>query len=147
MYELLLTIHLLAAMIWVGGATALNVMATRAAPETRAVMVPHFEFFGNKVIGPTSGILLLAGFGLVAELDLNVDETWIVLALIGWVVSGIIGFAVLGRFGKEIGEAMTATPPDFARSETLYGKLLMWSRIDLLLVVLIVVDMVVKPGS
>ena len=147
MYEFLLTIHLLAAMIWVGGATALNVMATRAAPETRAVMVPHFEFFGNKVIGPTSGILLLAGFGLVAELDLSVGDTWILLALIGWVVSGIIGFAVLGRLGKEIGEAMTATPPDFARAETIYGKLLMWSRIDLLLVVLIVVDMVVKPGS
>lgn len=147
MYELLLTIHLLAAMVWVGGATALNVMATRAAPETRAVMVPHFEFIGNKVIGPTSGILLLAGFGLVAELDLSVGETWILLALIGWVVSGIIGFAVLGRFGREIGEAMSATPPDIARSETIYGKLLMWSRIDLLLVVLIVVDMVVKPGS
>ena len=146
MYELLLTIHLLAAVVWVGGSVALTVLAGRLAPEDRRTMAPHFAWYGERVITGTAVVLLLAGFGLVAELDhVEITDAWILIALAGYAASFAIGAGFLGPAGKRI--ATLADAGDFAGVESTYQKLLSLSRIDTLIVLLVVIDMAVKPGA
>jgi uncharacterized membrane protein len=146
MYELLLAIHLLAAVVWVGGSVALTILAGRISPESRRDVAPHFAWYGERVITGAAVVLLLAGFGLVAELDsVGIGDLWVILALVGYFASFAIGAGVLGPAGKKI--AQQGEAGDFAGVEATYQRLLTFSRIDSLIVLLVVVDMAVKPGG
>jgi uncharacterized membrane protein len=58
LYELLLAIHILAAVIWVGGATALQVLAFRTVRTDDGARIAYFageaEWVGMRVFFPTS---------------------------------------------------------------------------------------------
>ena len=143
MYELLLAIHLLAAITWVGGSIALTILAARVAPAERQVVAPHFSWYGSRVITAAAVLLLIAGFGLVAELGhVEIGDLWVILALAGYVASFILGVAVLGPVGMKL---ENATDP--AEANTLFSRLLSVQVVDTLIVVLVVIDMAVKPGG
>jgi uncharacterized membrane protein len=143
MYELLLAIHLLAAIVWIGGGYALTVIGTRAAPEDRGTLAPYFNWYGGKVIPAAAAVLILAGIGLVLELDYaGFGDLWIILAIVGWLISGILGTMFIGPTGAKLESA--ATPEE---AGALYGRLLTYNYVDAVVVTLVVIDMVVKPGS
>jgi uncharacterized membrane protein len=83
LYELLLAIHLLAAVIWVGGATSLQVLAIRATgsgdPVRMATFAGEAEWVGMRIFMPSSIVVLLAGIALVLEGSLGFDRLWILL--------------------------------------------------------------------
>ncbi len=142
MYELLLAIHLLAAITWIGGGYALTLLATRMKGDDRMVAAPHFNWYGGKVIPAAAGVLILAGIGLVNELDsVEIGDLWVILGIVGWLVSGFFGVVLIGPLGEKI---QTATG---AEREALYQRLLTVSYIDAVVVTLVVLDMVFKPGS
>ena len=146
MYELLLAVHLLAAVVWVGGSVAITILAARLAPEDRRSVAPHFDWYGSRVITGAAVVLLIAGILLVNELDyVEIGDLWVILALIGYFISFAIGAGVLGPAGKRI--ATMSDSGDVAGVEATYQRLLTFSRIDSLIVLLVVIDMAVKPGS
>lgn len=147
MYEVLLFVHLMTAIVWLGGSVALHVIAVRLPREGRGVVLPQLAFYGDKIIGPAAGVLLLAGLGLVAEIGYSITEPFVLIGLAGWLASGYIGFALIGRTGERIETEMKEAPGDPAGIDVLYGKLLTWSRIDLAIVTLVVLAMVVRPGT
>ena len=143
MYELLLTLHLLGAIIWVGGSIALAILSTRFAGPDRATIAPQFSWYGGTVMTAGAVVLLLAGIGLVLEVEgYDFSDLWIAIGIAGWVASAVIGGGMLGPLGKK---AQAATDP--AEREAILDRLNTVARIDTLLVVLIVVDMAVKPGG
>jgi uncharacterized membrane protein len=147
MAELLLILHLVGVIVWVGGGLALNVIASRTPPEHRAVVMPQFEWYGSRVLNLGALLVILAGFGLVAEYDLSITEPFILVGLAIFVVSGAIGSAVIGRSAKELTELGSAPgPPDIPTMDRLYRKIVLFSRFDLVLMLAAIVDMVVKPG-
>jgi putative copper export protein len=146
MYELLLAVHLLAAVVWVGGTVALTVLASRISPADRLAVAPQFAWYGERVITGAAVVLLIAGFLLVNELDsVQIGDLWIILALIGYFASFAIGAGFLGPAGKRI--ATLGEAGDLAGVESTYQKLLTFSRIDTVIVLLVVIDMAVKPGG
>ena len=146
MYELLLAVHLLAAVVWVGGSVALTILAGRIGPEHRRAVAPHFDWYGSRVITGAAVVLLLAGIGLVNELEsVEIGDLWVILALIGYFISFAIGAGVLGPAGKKI--ATMSEAGDTGGVEATYQRLLTFSRIDSLVVLLVVIDMAVKPGA
>ena len=146
MYELLLAVHLLAAVIWVGGTVALTVLAGRIGPEDRRTVAPQFAWYGERVITGAAVVLLLAGFGLVAELEfVEITDPWILIALVGYAASFAIGAGFLGPAGKRI--AALSEAGDLSGVEATYQRLLTFSRIDSVIVLLVVIDMAVKPGA
>ena len=146
MYELLLAVHLLCAVVWAGGSVALTILAGRIDPEQRRGIAPHFDWYGSRVITGAAVVLLLAGFGLVRELDhVEIGDLWVVLALVGYFLSFVIGVAVLGPAGKRI--ATMSEAGHAGGVEATYQRLLTFSRIDALIVLVVVVDMAVKPGG
>lgn len=142
MYELLLAIHILAAVVWVGGTVALSLLGRRVAPAERQMIAPHFSWYGARVITGAAVVLLLAGFGLVAELDhVGFGDLWIILALIGYFISFALGAGVLGPLGKKLEKAS-----DPEEADHLFSRLMRVQYVDTLIVVLVVIDMAVKPG-
>ena len=147
MRDFLLIVHLLAVATWIGGGLALNVITTRTPPEHRAQVIPQISWYGNYVLTGASVVLILAGFGLVAEDDISLGSTWILIALAIWIVSGAIGGGVIGKAAEKLKELATADgPPDVAQMQSLYNRIILFSRLDILLLVGALVDMVTKPG-
>ena len=69
-YEFLLTVHVLCAVIWVGGAVMMHVfgrLATKDGPEPQLIFTQHSIRLGNLIFAPLSVILLVAGVLLVDE--------------------------------------------------------------------------------
>ena len=148
MRDFLLIVHLLAVVVWIGGGIALNTITTRTPPEHRPQVIPQISWYGNKVLTGSSVVLILAGFGLVAELDISLGSTWIIIALVIWVISGAIGGAVIGRAAEKLQALANADgPKDVAQMESLYNRIILFSRLDILLLIGALVDMVIKPGA
>ncbi len=147
-YTILLAVHLLTAVVWVGGGVALNVLAARALrsddPARMAATLSDVGFFGTRIIPPASGILLLAGIGLVFEADYGFDA-WIIFGLLVWLFSGGMGTGFFGPESARLRDLVSAQgqTPDFNRR---LSRLVNLSRLESGLLLLVVVDMAVKPG-
>jgi hypothetical protein len=94
---------------------------------------------------PASLLLIVLGFVLVHQADW--DWTfWLVFALVVWVLSFALGIAFLspesGRIGTLIEERGSADPEVQRRLQ----RILLASRIELLFIALVAMDMVLKPG-
>ena len=146
-YELLLTIHVLAAALWFGSGIATTVLAYRfrAAPEP---LFGQYSVAANWWAGrahPAAAVvILLAGFGMLAEADISIGETWIVLALVFWVALMALGGGAVGPTATKLAETATGggTATDIA---PLTSRLLLLMRIESVLLVIVIAIMVAKP--
>lgn len=149
-YELLKTIHVLAAVIWVGGAAATQVYAIRASrsdePGRIALFARDAEWIGTRIFLPMSLILVATGFGIIADVDYDY-EAWIVIGLAAWAASALTGAAFLGPESGRIAGAIDRDGPESPEAQRRIKRIFVISRIELLILLLIVVDMVVKPGA
>jgi uncharacterized membrane protein len=150
-YELLLFVHVLAAVVWVGGAMSLQVLAIRAERSADGGRIANFateaEWVGSRVFLPSSIVLLLAGIGLTLEGDWGFTTPWVLLGLIAFGLSALTGSLFLGpesgRIGKMIADVGPQDPDVLARIKRIF----LVSRIELVVLLFIVFDMTVKPGS
>src|SRR3712207_1045123 len=102
LYEILLFFHILAAIVWIGGALVLNVVTARMARGELGVVVPHFAWYASRVIAASSLVLIVAAFGLVADGDWSLGEPWLIIALVIFLASGFIGGGLLGKTANQI---------------------------------------------
>ena len=149
LYEWLLFGHLVFAMTWVGGDVmlqALSLRALRAGPERTVAFTADVEWVGLRILTPAGLLVVALGFGLVAEGSRSLSDFWILAGLIVWALSFLTGATFLGpetgRISK-LAEASDAGDPEVQRR---ISRVLLFSRIELVLLILIVFDMVVKPG-
>src|SRR4051795_7154445 len=97
-YQFYLSVHILAAVVWVGGATITQVYAARAmadpSPERLAGFARDAEFAGKTMFTPASLVLVVFGFLLVNEGNWSLGSTWLIVALAVFAAS----FAVVVGF-------------------------------------------------
>jgi uncharacterized membrane protein len=146
LYELLLFAHLTFVAVWVGTDAVLQVLSFRAfasGPERTAALMADVEWLGNRVLVPSA--LLVVGFGVWMVLDnpaWEFSQTWVSLGLASFIAgAGFLG-PETGRLSKLL-ETRSADDPDVERR---IRRVLLVSRIELVLLVLVIGDMVVKPG-
>jgi uncharacterized membrane protein len=149
-YEWLLFFHIAAAIVWLGGGVAIQVLAIRANrtdDTARMVTIAHeAEWFGTRVFLPSSLLVLVLGIILTLDGPWDFGQTWIVLALIGYGLSFVTGAAFLGPESGRIGKLLAAEGPDSPAVQARIQRIFLVSRIELVLLYLIVLDMAVKPG-
>jgi uncharacterized membrane protein len=149
LYNWLLFAHILAAMVWVGGAVvlfALSIITLRTRdPQTIARFVRALPILGPAVLAPaTIGVV---GFGAWLVLDSDsweFGQTWIVVALALFAVAFVVGAAFQSR--AALGAERALDRGDDAEA---LRQLERWVRgYGLVLVLLLVIawDMVFKPG-
>ncbi len=103
MYEFLLAVHVLAAVIWVGGAVTLHIFgrfATKEGPERQLAFTGESIRIGNMVYAPLAVVLLIAGILLVDEVGYSYGDPWITIGFLGFLVSFVLGGRLL-RAGRQ----------------------------------------------
>lgn len=150
LFEALLTIHILAAVVWVGSNFCQQFFAMRAkrrGPEAMGVFAQDVEWYGQRFNIGASLVLILSAFPLASEGGYDLGEPWILFAIAAWITSFIVGAAFLGPTSKKVGLALAASGGSVtAEAQAGLDRLFMVARMELVLLVLVVIDMAVKPG-
>lgn len=149
-YEFFLFIHISMAVIWVGGGFLLQILALRVIgtgdDARKAAFAGDAEVLGMRVFAPASALLLLAGIALVLNGNWSWSEPFILGGLVIWAISFAAGIAYLGPSSGRIKAEISANGMS-ARAQELIGNTLRYSRIELVLLWIVVFMMVVKLGT
>jgi hypothetical protein len=150
-YELLVTVHVLAAIVWVGSdihAQFLGVRAQKRGAEATATFALDMADWGNRALIASSLLLIITGVLGVIEGPWEFSQAWISIGLTVWVIGFVLGAGFFGPTLKRIsgyvaedGGVMTE------RSEVLWSRVILATRIQLVLLVIVVIAMVTKPGA
>ena len=150
-YEILLFVHVLAAMIWLGGATMFHVMVERAAAADDPVRIRGLmgdaEHLAKTYFIPSTLIVLVMGIWLVLEGGWGFEQPFVLGGIAGIVVTTAVGAGVLGPTSMRIAARITEVGGLDQGIRDQIAKLKNISRADLLLLVIIVFLMTTKPGT
>jgi uncharacterized membrane protein len=150
MYQLLVYLHILGGVTWVGGAIyaqALGIKVSRSEDPTELpAMARHLEVLGLVVFLPASLVVIVTGVVMTVQ-QWSFGQLWIALAVALWVLSAALGAIYVGpRIGK-VGRLFEAEGPDSAAARDLLGRLFLVSRLELVSFAVILALMVFKPGA
>ena len=150
-YQWLLTAHILAAVVWVGGAFTVQMMAIRVVrdpdPARLAGFARDVEMIGMRVFLPSSLVLLVFGFWLVHEGNWSLSAGWLTFGLVVIAISIVTGAAFLGPESGRIAKVIDAEGPASPDARRRINRIFLVSRVELVLLLLVVVAMAAKPGS
>jgi uncharacterized membrane protein len=145
-------VHVLAAVVWVGGACAVQVYALLAVRTKDPVRVAAFagdtEFVGTRIFIPASLILLVSGLLTVHESGgaWSYRQGWVQFGLAIVLLSIVVGAGYLGPESGRIARATEAHGVASAEVQARIRRIFLVSRIELVLLLCVIFDMVVKPG-
>jgi uncharacterized membrane protein len=150
MYQALLYVHIVCAVIWVGGAFFSQLLALRVERATKPSEPPppgrNLEFLGMRVFLPASILLVLAGAAMVAQ-QWGFGQTWVAVSMGLWLVSVIAGALYIGPRTKKVAELFEAEGPASTAARGLLGRIFLVSRLELVSFAVIIALMVFKPGA
>lgn len=150
-YQTIVFVHVLAAVAWVGGDILLQLMGYRIQrtndPERMGQFGRDVEYLGLRFIMPCSIVLILAAIALIWYGPYGLSATWVKLAIVGYVITLVTGAAYLGPASGKIGRLLRTKSADDPEVARLLSRLLLVSRLDLVVLILLVALMVFKPGS
>ena len=150
-YDWFKSLHVLAAVLWVGGNVTLVTYAfltlRQNDPAEAASFARKAGLIGERFFTPMSLIVLAFGFGLMenSASPWTYDQFFVIFALAGWAASTLIGVLFLGPEAKKLGKLMPTRPPDDPEIQYRIRRILMIARIDAILLVAIVFVMTAKP--
>lgn len=149
-YQAYLAVHILAAVVWVGGALAVQVFATRAIragdSQRMATFASDAEWIGTRIFMPAAFVLVVFGFLLIHEANWDY-KGWIVAAIVVWAASFVTGAAFLGPESGRLKTAISRDGMDSPEVAQRIRRISAVSRVELVFLLLIVLDMALKPGS
>ena len=148
-YEFLKFVHILMAVVWVGGALALQVLAFRIQRENDGLRLAAFSrdagFLGERVFGPASGVLLLAGILMVVD-AWEFGDTFVIIGLLGFAATVVTGLFFLTPESKRLGKLIEERGPADPDAQGAIKRLIAISRVDAVVLIVVIFNMVVKPG-
>lgn len=149
LYEFLLTVHVLSVILWIGGGSLLHILFIRFRAARDFTTTMHLgeqaEKLGKTYFMPLSILTLASGVFLVLEGDWGFEHLWILLGLAGIVVSSVIGAAFIGPSAGKIARLAAEKGLEDPAVQAESDRIMLLSRIDLVILILVVLNMVVKP--
>lgn len=150
LYEFLLFVHVLMAVVWVGGDVAIQVLAVRATrskdPVRTAALTGDIEWMSLRVFMPASILLIIFGIWTASEGNWDFGQAWISIGFAAFLFSFFLGMAFLGPESgriKRLVKDRSFEDPEVLRR---IGRILVFSRIELLVLIVAIWAMVAKPG-
>jgi uncharacterized membrane protein len=143
-------LHVLMAIIWIGGGLMIQLFAFRVLKENDPGRMASFtkdvEFIGMRTFVPSSLILVVLGFVLMHQGNWA-WHFWAIFAIVVWALSFVSGAFWLGPESGRIGKLIEERGGVDAEVKRRVERLLLTSRVELVLIALIAMDMVLKPGA
>jgi uncharacterized membrane protein len=150
-YTFFKSIHVIASVVWVGGAVMVQAFAFRILrtgdAKRQADFAKDSEIIGMRLFIPSTLILFLAAIGLMANGNWPWGQNWTVLGLIAFVLSFVIGAGFLGPESGRIAEAIEKGGPESPEAQMRIRRILTVSRAELVVLLAVIVNMVVKPNG
>lgn len=148
LYQWLMFLHVLAAMVWVGGLVLLVALSTHILRKVDQEEIARFSAslrrIGPLVLAPATIAVVSLGIGLVLDSNQwHFSQGWIVLALALFAVAFLIGAAFQSRAAIGLERAI-----ETGNQEEAVRQLRRWAwgmRLILALLVIVTWDMVAKP--
>jgi uncharacterized membrane protein len=149
-YNSLKLIHVLAAIAWVGAGAYAQVYASRLSATRNlpglATFAKQLEKIALIYIMPASILVIVSGVVLVWLSTWNFSDAWILLGLLGYAATFVTGAFFLGPEAGKLGRIVDERPADDPEVRARMHRIFVISRIDLVVLILVVADMVFKPG-
>lgn len=150
MYQLLLYVHIVSAVIWVGGAFAIQALAVVVSRSDDPTELPrlgrNLEIIGSRVFAPAAIVLFLAGAVMTVQ-KFSFGQTWIAVSVGLWILSAAAGAVYLGPRAKRVVALFEAEGPSSVAARQLIGRLFLVTRLELAGFAVVIALMVFKPGS
>jgi uncharacterized membrane protein len=150
LYKAIVFVHVFAAIVWVGGAFFFQVKIAQFKRANDNAGFLHLgkdaEHIGQRLFMPASIVVLASGIAMVWYGPFAF-ELWITLALIGIVATALTGSLYLGPTGGKIARRAEEKGLDDPGVTAMRDRLVTVSRVDYAVLVLVVLDMVFKPGA
>jgi uncharacterized membrane protein len=144
-------IHVSVAVFWVGGGLLLTGLALRAEraddPEEIATIARQATFAGEKLFAPAGGVVLAMGIAMVINQHTGFGTTWVDIGLAGWAISFVTGIAVLAPRARRLVALFDTVGAAAPETQTAIREILVISRVDVGVLILVVADMLMKPFS
>jgi uncharacterized membrane protein len=145
-------IHVGVAVFWVGGGLLLTALALRAErshdPEDLATIARQATFVGEKLFAPAGGVVLAMGIAMVINSpEIGFGMTWVVIGLVGFAISFVTGIAVLAPRARRIVELSETLGVKAPETQAAIREILLVSRVDVAVLLIVVFDMLMKPFS
>jgi uncharacterized membrane protein len=150
-YGVFKVIHVLAVILWLGGAAGLTLVAVRAerAKDKQQIIsiAKQAEFLGMRIFTPASFVVLAMGIVLIHKSNglFHYDQFWVLFGLIAWGFSAATGVLFFGPQTAKLNKLIAAKGPDDPEVEARILTILRVARADVVLILLIAADMVAKP--
>jgi len=149
-YQWFLAVHILAAVLWVGGAFTIQAFTIRAVRANDGTylgkLTSEIEWVGTRVFVPASLVLAVFGFLLIHQQHYDY-KFWLVFPIVIWALSFATGAGFLGPESRRISGAIERHGIDSAEAQMRIKRIFLVSRVELLFLLLVAVDMVLKPFS
>jgi uncharacterized membrane protein len=150
-YDALKLVHVLAAVCWVGGVVMIQVFVTKTKHEgdmvKLAVLAKDIAWVGERIISAFSGVVIVFAVILVIYGPYNFSDTWILLAIAGFLITFVTGITFLGPESGRLSTLSTERGAEDPEVQRRLARIFLVSRLDMVLLLLIVADMVLKPGA
>ncbi|MGZ4152700.1 MAG: DUF2269 family protein [Actinomycetota bacterium] len=148
-YALFKAVHVLFAVIWVGGGVSIMIHAIRAQTMNDSggivTVAKQAAFMGEKVFAPVGLVTFLMGIAMMINTSWGWGHFWIVAGLIGYASTFIVGIAILSPMAKKVDESAEKNGPTHPETLALIQRILLIARFDVAVLMLVVLDMVTKP--
>jgi uncharacterized membrane protein len=148
-YGLFKAMHVTFAVLWVGGAAMLTLLAIAAErsndPMQIAQIARQAATVGEKFFAPVGLVTFLMGVAMMLNTSWGWGHFWIVVALVGYATTFGIGIGVIAPTVKKVHAAIEAHGPTHPDSIALIKRVMLITRVDTALLLVIVLDMVTKP--
>jgi len=150
MYQVLVFIHIVCAIIWVGGAFFSQMLALQVRRSDDPMELPRLgrrlEFMGGRIFLPAAVVLFVAGVLMVIQ-AWSFGQLWVGASTALWVLSAVIGAAYLGPNSVKVAELFEREGPTSVAALARMDRILLVSRLELVSFAVIVAMMVFKPGA
>ncbi len=146
-YNLLLFVHILSAVVWLGGGLILFVAALRLRQSATDIQAfaKILPYIGIRLFMPAVVLALVTGVWLViAGSEWGFSQAWVLIALALFVIAFGVGGVYLSRVGIAMDRAAAASTADLP---ALVNRWLTGYAVVLVALLLVIADMVFKPGT
>lgn len=147
-FEFLKFVHVLFAVIWVGGgflALVLTIMSRRATPEYRLGLGRAMGKLSLRLLSPSAIVVLAFGIWMVLDADpFEFEQLWIIFGIAGVAISAFLGMGYLGPKAEKLVEVYESG--DAAAGDALLDKIWRVALVDTAVLLFVVWAMVAKPG-
>ena len=148
-YDWLMFLHILAGMIWVGGALTVSLLAAQVLRSGDSAAISQFignlRFIGPLVFAPAMAGVLAFGIWMVVDSNAwSFSQTWLVVAL-ALVAAAVLVGAVF-QSGAAVGAKRAAETGDNQRAGRLLRRWIWGMRLIFVILVIAAWDMSIKPG-